>query len=292
MRDLDRPTLAHRLLRRDRHDAQHEGGYEHRQQCDERVVRELREPGLEEALRGVEEKQRDEERPQSQQHRERDAGQREQKDRVDRGQSHDEIDPDPGQVVGQVAAEEPPLLKQQVRRIPALEDDLIDDADRIERPHDDRAKLGGGIEEGVDEETVVEPELQRAPEDHGEREDPLHPIDEGLLDLARQLKIPPDHHVHDAERHDRGLEGRRDPGHVVADVAGEERREPRVEFREEPHGGAVLLKVPSAATAGATPGRPSPARAGAARGPAPPTRRPGRGVGASCARSGACPARR
>ena len=55
VRDLDRPALAHRLLRGDRDHVQHEGGDQDGEDRDEGIVRELREPGLEEALGGLEE---------------------------------------------------------------------------------------------------------------------------------------------------------------------------------------------------------------------------------------------
>ena len=85
--------------------------------------------------------QRDKERPKRQEHRERDARERQQEDRVDRGEADDQIDPEPGEVVGEIAVEEPALLEEQVRRIAALEDDLIDDRDRVKGADDDRAEL-------------------------------------------------------------------------------------------------------------------------------------------------------
>ena len=96
-----------------------------------------------------------------------------------------EVDADPGQVVGKIPIQQPALLQQQVRRIPALENDLIDDVDRIKRAHQDRPELRGGVEERVDDESVIEPQLQRAAKDDRERDDPLSSRDEGILDLAR-----------------------------------------------------------------------------------------------------------
>ena len=90
--------------------------------------------------------------PKGQKHRERDARQRQQEDRVDRRQSDDQIDAEAGEVVREIAIQEATLLEEEIRRIPAVEDDLIDDPDRIEGPDDDGGELRRGVEEGVDDE--------------------------------------------------------------------------------------------------------------------------------------------
>ena len=141
-RDLDRAPEARRLRGGHRHEAEHQGRDEDGEDGDERVVRQLREPGFEEALRGLEEEQRDEERPEREQHRERDLGEREEKDRVDRGKSDDEVDAKAGQVVGEIAIQDPALLDEEIRGIAALEDDLVDDGDRVEGTDDAGRELG------------------------------------------------------------------------------------------------------------------------------------------------------
>src|SRR5580700_6213668 len=116
-------------------------------------------------------------------------------------------------------------------------------------------------------------------------------MDERLLDRAGELQVAPHHDVEDGERHDRRLERSCDPRHVVADVAGEQRVQPGVEFGKEPHD-RVLLTVPSTAVAAMSPDWRSLAREAAAFSPTPATARPARAPEASCSRSGASPARR
>src|SRR5580700_9943781 len=110
-------------------------------------------------------------------------------------------------------------------------------------------------------------------------------MDKGLFDRTGELQVAPHHNVENGERHDRRLERACNPRRVVADVAGEQRVQPGVEFGEEPHD-RVLLTVPSAAIAATTPDRRSPAREAAAFSPTPGTARPARALGASCSRSG------
>ena len=55
--------------------------------------------------------------------------------------SDDEVDAEAGQVVGEIAIQDPALLDQEIRGIPALEDDLIDDPDRVKGADDDRGEL-------------------------------------------------------------------------------------------------------------------------------------------------------
>ena len=95
------PPERGRLLRGGGDDPHHERGDQHREDRDEGIVRQLRDPGLEEALGGLEEQQRDEEGAQGQEHRERDLREREEEHRVDRGQPHDQVDGEPREVIGE-----------------------------------------------------------------------------------------------------------------------------------------------------------------------------------------------
>ena len=169
------PPLLTACWADDRHHMQHERGDQDGEDRDERVVRQLRKPRLEEALGRIKEEERDEEGTQGQQHRERNARQCQKKDRIDGGQSHDQIDPEPGQVVGEIPIEHPALLQEQIGRIATLKDDLIDDPDRIKGADDDGAEFGRRIEEGVDDEAVVEPQIQRAAQNDGQRNDAVSP---------------------------------------------------------------------------------------------------------------------
>ena len=56
--------------------------------------------------------------------------------------------------------EDPALLDQEARGIAALEDDLVDDADRVVGTEDARGELTRCAEEGIDDERVIEPEVK------------------------------------------------------------------------------------------------------------------------------------
>ena len=233
--NLDRAALTHGLLGGDRHHPQHESRHQNGEDRDERVVRQLCEPRLEEALGRLEEEKADKQGTQREKHRECDSGKRKKKDRIDRGQSHNQINSQSCQVVREIAIQQSTLRKKQVRRITAIEQDLIDDRDRIKRPDDDGREFGRPVEESVDDEGVVKPKMQRAPQDHGQRDDLLQSPHECLFDLPGQLQIAPHHDVDDRERDDHRLHRGRDPRRGVTDVAGEERVQPTIEFREEAH---------------------------------------------------------
>ena len=153
---------------------QHQRGDQHGEDRDEGVVRELRDPGLEEALGGLEEEQRDEERPQGQQHRERDPRECKQEHGVDRGDPDDQVHREACDVVREIAVEDPALLQQERRRIAAGEDDLIDDPDRVVGADDARGELRRRVEEGVDDDARCRARDRSAtPRMTSEREDAL-----------------------------------------------------------------------------------------------------------------------
>src|SRR5690606_26093284 len=108
----------------------HERGNKHGQDGDEGVVGQLRQPCLEEPFGGVEEQERDEQRPQRQEDRERDLGEGEQEYRVNGGKTNEDVDGEGGEVVAH-AVEDPALLIQLLGHAIAVDDDFIDDGDGL-----------------------------------------------------------------------------------------------------------------------------------------------------------------
>ena len=112
------------------------------------------------------------------------------------------------------------------------------------------ASSAGAREEGVDDEIVVEPEIERAAEDHDQEDDALDPRHEGLLDLAREVQVSPDHHVDGREGEDRGREKLRDLRGVGPDVGREDAIEPGTEGGKESHGSSTHVLIRQLAAAG------------------------------------------
>src|SRR5205823_14118082 len=168
--------------------------------------------------------------------------------------------------------------------------DGVDRGDGIGSADEGRGKLSRRAVERVDDEAVVEPQVQRAAQHHGQRQQTLEPRSEGLIDAAREMQIPPHHHVSRTERHDRRLERLRDPRGVGADVIGELAVEPGPEGREEAHRLVLARTFRGAAESASRTVRDPPpsARRAAARWPTAAPRRPDRAPGAWSARSAAC----
>src|SRR5262249_27778723 len=116
-----------------------------------------------------------------------------------------------------------------------LAPDRVDAGDRIGGPDDRARKLSRRPVEGIDDDRVVEPQVQRAAEYDREQDEAPQARHEGFLDAPAQVQVSPDHDVDDRQRDDGRLERCGNQGGIRADVGGELSLEPGPEGLEKTH---------------------------------------------------------
>ena len=109
-----------------RNHLQHQGRGENGQDGNERIVRELCDPGTHEALGRFEKEERDKERTERDQDRKSNFRERQKKHGVDRGEPHDEVNGETRQREAPGALEEPALGEELRCDIAPVKEHLID----------------------------------------------------------------------------------------------------------------------------------------------------------------------
>ena len=139
-----------------------------------------------------------------------------------------------------MTAEQRRLSAQRVGNRLGIRPELVDRRERSRRVENRGHQLVRRIEERINNDLVVYPQVQRDSEHRGENRDPLRAIQKRLFDTSRQLQVPPDHDVDRRQRDRSRLDRRCDPGEVLGHRLQQLRVEPGQKRFEEAHGRLFL----------------------------------------------------